>query len=72
MPKLPAKDPRDIGPGAKPSQKSVNLPAWQWKRIDEICEAQGYSMTEFFREIVRSFVDEYDATALDTKKASSK
>lgn len=60
MPTLPPKDPRDIGPEAALKQFSISLPAWLWKRLDSIGEAEGYTRNELFREIMRQWVDEFD------------
>lgn len=72
LPTLPPKDPRDIGPTGKVKQSSVGLPVWQWERINEICEAEAYAVSELMREIVRSFIDEYDAAKAAPKKTSAK
>ncbi len=61
MPDLPPKDPRDIGPKAVVKQNSVGLPEWLWERLDEIGKSTGYSRSELFREVMKSWVDEVDA-----------
>lgn len=58
VPKIPAKDPRDVG--SKATQNSISLLAWQWKRLDEIAEALGYNRNELMREMLRGCIDEYD------------
>lgn len=60
VPKLPPKDPRDIGPEAIVKQSSIGLPQWLWKRLDEISEATGYTRNEIFREAMRAWVDEQE------------
>jgi hypothetical protein len=57
--KIPPKDPRDVG--AKSKQLSISLLEWMWKRVDEVAEAEGYTRNELMREVVRSFVNEWDS-----------
>lgn len=61
VPTLQPKDPRDIGPTGVVKQSSIGLPTWLWKRLAEICEAEGYERNEIFREVMRQFIDEHDA-----------
>lgn len=70
MPKIPQKDPRDIG--AEPEQKSISLFDWQWKRLDEIAEKEGYTRNELLREIMRGGIDEWDRDHAGKKLGSSK
>lgn len=70
MPKIPPKDPRDVG--SKAEQNSISLLAWQWKRVDEIAEALGYNRNELMREMLRGCIDEYDADHGGAKRNSSK
>ncbi len=58
MAKLPPKDPRDIGPQGKVKQRSVGLPIWMWKAIDETCERDGYTGSELFRVVLKQFIDD--------------
>lgn len=69
MPTLPPKDPRD----RDKEQFSVNLPKWIIQRIDEIGESQDYARSELIREVLRSFVVEWDEKhAAPSRKNSSK
>lgn len=75
VPKLPAKDPRDVG--ARSKQLSVSLLEWMWARVDDIAESEGYTRNELMREIARSFINEWDAEqqaakAEQTKKSAQK
>ncbi len=56
MPSLPPKDPRD----KEKEQFSVNIPKWVVKRLDEIAESEGYTRVEIVREVMKSFVVEWD------------
>lgn len=69
MPKIPPKDPRDVG--SKSEQNSISLLSWQWKRIDEMAEALGYNRNELMRELIRGCINEYDADHGATQKRSS-
>ena len=70
VPKLPAKDPRDVG--AKAKQYSASLLEWMWVRIDDIAEAEGYTRNELMREVARSFINECDADNASEKEQGKK
>lgn len=71
MPKLPARDPRDVGPKAAAKQFTVTLPEWLVEKLDEIGKAERYTRNEVVREVMRQFADEWDA-AQAGKRAGSK
>ena len=70
VPKHPPKDPRDVSGGT--DQLSISLYNWMWKRLDEIGEAEGYKRNQLMREVVRSFIDEWDADHAQSKKTSTR
>ncbi len=61
VPKLPTRDPRDVGPKSVAKQFTITLPAWLLEKIDEVAEAELYTRNEAVREVLRQFVDEWDA-----------